>query len=95
MPEKNLGVWGETPTIKHASQTPIFVGMEDLFSVGAVKVKGAIRFYTVRSSQKEACEKELAQQGMSVMVWGEDDTEHAAMARAMQLVALQMADRSK
>lgn len=69
--------------------------MEDLFSVGAVKVKGAIRFYTARSSQKEACEKELAQQGMSVMVWGEDATEHAAMARAMQLVALQMADRSK
>lgn len=69
--------------------------MEDLFSVGAVKVEGAIRFYTVRSSQKAACEKELAKQGMTVMVWGEADTEHAAMGRAMQLTALQMADRSK
>ncbi len=69
--------------------------MEELFSVGAVKVEGAIRFYTVRSSQKVACEKELAAQGMSVMVWGEADTEHTAMGKAMQLVALQMADRSK
>lgn len=70
------------------------MGMEYLFSVGAVKVKEAIQFYTVRSSQKEACEKELAQKGMSVMVW-EDDTERVAMARAMQLVSLQMTARNR
>jgi hypothetical protein len=67
--------------------------MEEPYIVAAVEVSKAIRFYTARLSHKQDCEQELAEEGLSVLVWGEGTTEENAMAQAMQLTALQMALR--
>jgi hypothetical protein len=68
--------------------------MEEEYAVGAVRVTGAIRFYTVFEGQQAACEKELAKRGLSVILWARAPTEHEAMAKAMQLMALQTLDRT-
>lgn len=68
--------------------------MEQEYAVGAVKVTGAIRFYTVFDGQQDACEQELAKQGLGVILWAKAPTEHEAMAKAMQLMALKTLDRS-
>ena len=62
--------------------------MTDSFSVAAVKVPKAIRFYTALTSQIIACEKELAGQGLSVILWAEGETEEDALELAMRQVAL-------
>jgi hypothetical protein len=68
--------------------------MEEGYIVAAVQVKKAIRFYTARSGQQAACEQELAREGLQVLLWAEAAKEEDAMAKAMQLTALQMMDRS-
>ena len=70
--------------------------MKDTFSTAAVKVTKAIRFYTAPSSQKAICEKELAANGLSVMLWAEGETEEDALEMAMRQVALrQLEQRTK
>lgn len=70
--------------------------MEESYIVAAVKVAKAIRFYTARSSQKQACEQELAGQGLKLILWAEGETEEEALEQAMQQVALQqLAERAK
>jgi hypothetical protein len=70
--------------------------MKDTFSTAAVKVTKAIRFYTAPSSQKAICEKELAADGLSVMLWAEGETEQDALEMAMRQVALrQLEQRAK
>lgn len=66
----------------------------EAYIVAAVEVSRALRFYTALASQKAACEKELAQQGLRVLVWGEGLTEEDAMAQAMQQAALAITLRS-
>lgn len=67
--------------------------MIDTFSVAAVKVPKAIRFYTAPTSQKTACEKELAGQGLSVILWAEAETEEDALESAMRQVALRQLEQ--
>lgn len=69
---------------------------EETYIVAAVKVAKAMRFYTARSSQEEACERELAQQGLKLLLWAEGETEEAALEMALKQVALQqIAERVK
>ena len=69
--------------------------MEEGYIVAAVQVSRAIQLYSIQLSQQEAFEQKLAQQGLSVLVWGEGETEESAMAEAVALTTLKVSPRSK
>lgn len=68
--------------------------MEEGYIVAAVEVDKALRFYTARAGQQAVCERELAQQGLQLLVWGRGQTEEDAMTQAMQQAALVITLRS-